>query len=270
MAGLRARLATELRIPVEMASPLEYLKLGKTGLSDEQLTNAAAVLAAPVGLAMAPLAGPATKLTTLFPQEYTAAGAERRARVLTGVAVGALTAVLAGAYVVKSAQVASARDDAKEAEARANDLQTQVTALAPYEQAEAQIKAMEAAAQTALATDVDIPVFMDRITTAMPNDVGLTSFAFAVDSGAAAAPGSVANAGPLGTIQVAGAGLSHDSTAHWITNMRALGILSDLWVPTSAKAGGGNGGDAVTFSSTASITQQAKSTRADRYKVTEL
>src|SRR5687768_803979 len=212
MAGLRARLATELRVPVEMASPLEYLKLGKTGLTDEQLTNAAAVMAAPVGLAMAPLASPATRLTTLFPQEYHAAAGERRARVLTGVAVGALTAALAGAYVVKSAQVASARDDAEEATARADDLDRQVQVLLPFEQAEAQISAMRAAAQSALATDVDIPVFMDRITTQMPQDVGLTSFSFSVGAGGAAAPGAVA-APPLGTLTVSATGLSHDSTA---------------------------------------------------------
>ena len=269
MAGLRARLATELRIPVEMASPLEYLKLGKTGLSDEQLTNAAAVLAAPVGLAMAPLAGPATKLTTLFPQEFTAAAGERRAKLMTGVAVGALTAVLAGAYLVKSAQVASAEDKAHEAEARANDLQTQVTALAPYGQAEAQINAMASAAQTALATDVDIPVFMDRITAAMPNDVGMTSFTLSIGA-PAATPGAAPTGAPLGTITVSATGLSHDSTAHWITNMRQLGILTNVWVPSSSKSGGLTAGGAVTFSSSASITQQAKSSRADKYKATVL
>jgi type IV pilus assembly protein PilM len=272
MAGLRARLATELRVPVEMASPLEYLKLGKTGLTDEQLTNAAAVMAAPVGLAMAPLASPATRLTTLFPQEYHAAAGERRARVLTGVAVGALTAALAGAYIVKSAQVASARDDAEEATARADDLDRQVQVLIPFEQAEAQINAMRTAAQTALATDVDLPVFMDRITAQMPQDVGLTSFTFSIGgdaAAAAAAPGAV-GAAPLGTVSVSANGLSHDSTAHWITKMRELGILSDLWVPSSSKGATGPGVGGVTFSSNMNITQQAKSNRSDLFKASEL
>jgi type IV pilus assembly protein PilM len=267
MAGLRARLATELRVPVEMASPLEYLKLGKTGLTDEQLTAAAAVMAAPVGLAMAPLAGPATRLTTLFPAEYAKAGQERRAKVLTGVAVGALTVVLVGAYGVRAAQVSSAKNDAKDATARADDLNRQVTVLLPYEQAEAQITAMRTAAQSALATDVDIPVFMDRLTAQMPNDVGLTSFTLSVGGGAAPAPGAAAAAAPLGTVTVSATGLSHDSTAHWITKMRELGILSDLWVPSSTKGGEGN---AVTFSSNMNITQQAKSARSDLFKASEL
>lgn len=272
MAGLRARLATELRVPVEMASPLEYLKLGKTGLTDEQLTAAAAVMAAPVGLAMAPLAGPATRLTTLFPAEYAKAGQERRARVLTGVAVGALAAVLAGAYGVRAAQVKSARDEATDATEQANDLDRQVQVLLPYEQAEAQINAMRTAAQAALATDVDIPVFMDRITAQMPQDVGLTSFTLSIGAGGAApAPGVAPGAAPLGTLTVSATGLSHDSTAHWITRMRELGILSDLWVPSSTKGGGGPGGsESVTFSSNANITQQAKSARSDLFKASEL
>jgi hypothetical protein len=170
---------------------------------------------------------------------------------------------------VRTAKVASARDDADQAAERADALDAQVQKLLPFEQAEAQISAMRSAAQTALATDVDLPVFMDRITAQMPQDVGLTSFTFAVGAGGApAAPGGVSSSAPLGTITVSGTGLSHDSTAHWITRMRELGILSDLWVPSSAK--GGTGTDAVTFSSSMNITQQAKSNRADLFKASEL
>jgi hypothetical protein len=228
-------------------------------------------MAAPVGLAMAPLASPATRLTTLFPAEYAKAGQERRARVLTGVAVGALAAVLAGAYGLRAAQVSSARNDAEEAADRANDLDRQVQTLLPFEQAEAQINAMRTAAQTALATDVDIPVFMDRFTAQMPGDVGLTSFTLSIGTGGAApAPGVAAAAAPLGTVTVSATGLSHDSTAHWITQMRELGILSDLWVPSSTKGGGGPGGESVTFSSNMNITQQAKSARSDLFKASAL
>lgn len=268
MAGLRARLATELRIPVEMASPLEYLKLGKTGLTDEQLTAAAAVMAAPVGLAMAPLATPATRLTTLFPVEYAAAGAERRARLLTGVAVGALAVALTGAWGMRQASVTAARSDAQAATEQANELDRKVAQLAPLEQAEAQVNAQRAAAQAALANDVDIPVFMDTITAAMPQDVGLTSFALTLGGTGAPAPGAT-GATVMGTITVSATGLSQDSTAHWITQLRQLGTLSDLWVPSSTK-GGGPGANGVTFTSNANITPSAKSTRADNFKATEL
>ena len=62
-----------------IASPTEAAALGAA---------AAAVLAVPVGLGMAPMSGTNTKLTSLFPPEYAKQGAERRAKVLTVVAVG--------------------------------------------------------------------------------------------------------------------------------------------------------------------------------------
>lgn len=268
MAGLRARLATELRVPVEMASPLEYLKLGKTGLTDEQLTAAAAVMSAPVGLAMASVATPATKLTNLFPPEFAAAGAERRLKLLTGAAVAGLAVVLVGAWGVRQAQVTKTQDDAAATTTKANRLQTQVNKLMPYQVAEQQIAAQRTQVQTALANDVDIPVFMDRITAAMPNDVGMTSFTLTIGAPGGAAPaGSAAQPTTMGTMTVSAVGLNHDSTAHWITQMRELGILTNVWVPSSTKAGEG---DKVTFSSNANLTPAAKSNRVDRYKAAEL
>lgn len=268
MAGLRARLATELRVPVEMASPLEYLKVAKTGLTDEQLTAAAAVMAAPVGLAMASVASPATKLTNLFPPEFAAAGAERRLKLITGAAVAGLAVVLVGAWGVRQHQVSDTRDDAAAATRKANSLQTQVTKLAPYQTAETQINAQRTQVQSALANDVDIPVFLDTITAAMPNDVGLTSFTLTIGSGGAAQPaGAAAAAANAGTLTVSGVGLSQDSTAHWITKMRELGILSNVWVASSTKSGTDN---RVTFSSNANLTPSAKSHRVDRYKAADL
>jgi hypothetical protein len=109
---------------------------------------------------------------------------------------------------------------------------------------------------------------MDRITAQMPQDVGLTSFTMAIGAGGPAAPGAAPSTAPMGSITVSASGLSHDSTAHWITKMRELGILSNLWVPSSTKAAGTS--TAVTFSSTMSITQDAKSSRADLFKASAL
>jgi cell division ATPase FtsA len=268
MAGLRARLATELRVPVEMASPLEYLKIAKTGLTDEQLTSAAAVLAAPVGLAMAPLASPSTRLTSLFPPEHAKQGAERRAKVMTAVAVGGLAVVLGGAYMARQTQVSSARDDANKATVQAATLERQVQKLKSFEDAETLIKTKEAQVVSALATDVDIPRFMDRLVGQMPTDVSLSSFSMSLSAGSPAGAGGVKTAA-MGTVTVSGTGLSHDSTAHWIAKMRELGILSDIWVPSSTK-GAAAGADSVTFSSNANITAAAKSDRASKYKVSGL
>ncbi|MDP9164911.1 MAG: type IV pilus assembly protein PilM [Actinomycetota bacterium] len=50
--GLVERLAAATRLPVEAARPMSLLKIGKTGLTDEQLTYVEPMVTVPVGLAM--------------------------------------------------------------------------------------------------------------------------------------------------------------------------------------------------------------------------
>ena len=52
LEGLLPRLASATRLPVEAARPMSLLKLGKTGLTDEQLAYVEPMLTVPVGLAM--------------------------------------------------------------------------------------------------------------------------------------------------------------------------------------------------------------------------
>ena len=52
LGGLAQRLALATRIPVVPASPLSSLKVGKTGLSSEQLSYVEPLVTVPVGLAM--------------------------------------------------------------------------------------------------------------------------------------------------------------------------------------------------------------------------
>ncbi|MCW2713547.1 MAG: type pilus assembly protein PilM [Frankiales bacterium] len=52
LTGLVERLALATRLPVELARPLSVLKIGKTGLTDEQLTYVEPMVTVPVGLAL--------------------------------------------------------------------------------------------------------------------------------------------------------------------------------------------------------------------------
>jgi type IV pilus assembly protein PilM len=52
LGGLAQRLALATRLPVDPASPLSSLKVGKTGLSDEQLSFVEPLVTVPGGLAM--------------------------------------------------------------------------------------------------------------------------------------------------------------------------------------------------------------------------
>ena len=52
LAGLAERMGAATRLPVEVARPMSALKLGKTGLTDEQLAYVEPMVTVPVGLAM--------------------------------------------------------------------------------------------------------------------------------------------------------------------------------------------------------------------------
>ncbi|MCU1590205.1 MAG: type pilus assembly protein PilM [Frankiales bacterium] len=52
LSGLVERLAAATRLPVELARPMSSLKLGKTGLTDDQLAYVEPMVTVPVGLAM--------------------------------------------------------------------------------------------------------------------------------------------------------------------------------------------------------------------------
>jgi type IV pilus assembly protein PilM len=52
LRGMAERLAAATRLPVELGSPMSALKIGKTGLSAEQLSFVQPLVSVPVGLAM--------------------------------------------------------------------------------------------------------------------------------------------------------------------------------------------------------------------------
>jgi len=52
LGGLVERLTTATRLPVEIARPMSVLKIGKTGLTDEQLAYVEPMVTVPVGLAL--------------------------------------------------------------------------------------------------------------------------------------------------------------------------------------------------------------------------
>jgi type IV pilus assembly protein PilM len=52
LRNLAGRLATATRLPVDFAQPMSSLKVGKTGLSAEQLSYIEPLVALPVGLAL--------------------------------------------------------------------------------------------------------------------------------------------------------------------------------------------------------------------------
>jgi type IV pilus assembly protein PilM len=52
LTGLVERLTAATRLPVEVASPMSVLKIGKTGLTEDQLAYVEPMVTVPVGLAL--------------------------------------------------------------------------------------------------------------------------------------------------------------------------------------------------------------------------
>jgi type IV pilus assembly protein PilM len=52
LTNLAAKLSAATRLPVDIASPMATMRIGKTGLTQDQLAHSDALVAVPVGLAL--------------------------------------------------------------------------------------------------------------------------------------------------------------------------------------------------------------------------
>jgi len=248
--GVIDRLQQALGGRVEVAHPLVSLRVGKIGLTETQLVDIEPVLAVPVGLALAaePLPNKARRIT-LLPSEVTIVREQQRQTMLAAAGVGALAALLLGLWLARGAQVNEARSQATEAEAEVARLQNEVAALGDATGLDRDITQRQTAITGLLADDIAWTRLLQEVATVIPNDVWLTSF-----TGTSGSPGSAT---------FSAMGFDQTSTARWLLRLGDLESLTQLWVPSSSKGEGPTG--LVTFSSTAEISDKAKSDRASQY-----
>jgi type IV pilus assembly protein PilM len=245
--GLMDRLNQTLSAQVELAHVLQQLEIGKVGLTDTQLSEAEPLLAVPVGLALA--AGPVeagARRITLLPAEELVVREQRRQLVLTGTAVAGLFVVLMLLWAARGVQVNRERDEAEQREAEVAQLQQEVNQFQDLTTLETDLRQRLTAARGVLEGDVEWTRLLQEVATAMPNDVWLTAFA-----GTNAEPGNV---------NFSAMGFDQTSTARWLLRIGELPGFTGLWVPSSTKAPGPRG--LVTFTSTANLTEAARSDRA--------
>lgn len=249
--GFMERLQQALGTPVEMARPLSMLAIGKVGLSDDQLQEAEPLVAVPIGLSMAgaPLEKGARRIT-LIPSEFAVVREQRRQLVLTMTAVAGLAALLLLLWLFRGMQLNEENDKADAAEAQAASLQQQVNQLRDLTALQTELSTRQTAAQAVLADDVEFTRLLQEVAVAIPNDVWLTGF-----TGAKGTPG---------TVNFQAMGFDQTSTARWLLRIGELSSFNGLWVPSSTKAPGPGG--LVTFTSSANLTDAARSDRAARFQ----
>ena len=248
--GLMDRLQTTLGDAVRLGRPLAGVRLGRTGLSEEQLAAAETLMATAIGLA---LAGAPTergvRRITLLPREVTVVRERRQQLVLVGGAVGGFLLLLLLLWLLRGTQVSRERDNAEEAEQRAQTLQREVARLQDVTTLQADLLRRQNTVRGLLADDIAWTRLFQEVATAIPNDVWLTAFQ--------------GQKGTPGTVTFTAMGFDQTSTARWLLRIGDVGSFSGLWVPSSTKQPGPRG--LTSFSSTADLTPAARSDRAERF-----
>jgi len=256
--GLVRRLEQVLGSSVEVANPLGAVAVGKTGLSDVQLRQSAPYMLAPIGLAL--WGTGSQRQISLMPKEVLAARRSRQQAGLGVIAVGAVAALLVVVSAGRAVQVHQAQDHAKSAVATVTQLDTQKATYNNVAAVYSSLQTDQSLYVTAVGHDVDWVTLLNQITTDMPADVTIETFAAQRPP---VAPGAVvAGTGLDGTITItATAKGGQESVANWLRSLYTIPGLTNSWVESSTEPGK-DGPKSVTFNSDAQVTPAAETTRA--------
>jgi type IV pilus assembly protein PilM len=254
--GLRERIAAESRLPVLPADALIHVSLGKTRLTPEQLVAASTTLAGPIGLALAPLADPTTRLTALLPRTYVERTRTQREAKIMVAAVCALALILGGLYVKRTFDVRAANAAALHPAHLEHAVQAKEAQYAALANEESAVLRKTTLVKSALSSDADASAILDQVAANIPADVWLRSVSLTMPSGKSG-----------GLLTVTASGQSPDSPAHWLSSMRALTrTFASVWV-ASATQTVQSGQTSVAFDSQATLAPGVLSTRISGYGV---
>lgn len=204
------------------------------------------------------------KRINLLPPEF---GKRRAARRITSllVVIGVVYIAFLGIFwLLRNAQLNSARDDLARAKNDADALQAQVSALREFADLKALVDTKEKTLATAMVNDVHWSRLLVELSMVIPNDSWLTSFsgtATPPDAGqpgaAPAVPGAPAK---LGSVTFAATTFDFPGVATWLTRLSNDRSLQNIWVPSATKAAIANR-SVVNFGSTSDLSTGAASNR---------
>lgn len=289
--GLADRLVDTVGVPVDLARPREHIAVGDIGFPDDQLPALDPFLPVPVGLALGGLlTGKRIDLLGGGGREP----ADRSQLIKYGaIAAAALLVVLGGLYYLKNKQVDDEKQKAADAQAENSQLQSQISNLSDVQSTQAEIETLAQQTQALLVTDVSWSSVLQRLSRTIPSTVWLSSFQGTVSGTGAAAPadgttpapatGTTTTGSVIGTVNFAGNGTSFDAVAAWIQDLSDNPDYANLWVSSASRGGSTTSGSGssssssssssstassgdVTFASTANLTSNANSKRAEKFK----
>jgi type IV pilus assembly protein PilM len=277
LPGLGDRLASLVGVPVEAARPRELLAVGDIGFAPEELPALDPYLPAAVGLALGGIdKGVVIDLAPKRGRRRATGGSRSRTIVAGAAAAAVLLALLAVPTLAKQNQINDAQDETDEIVAQNTQLQTEIDALSEAAAKQAQLDTLQLQLTGLLASDVSWARMLQEISRTIPNDVWLTSMQAQITQTPTGVPTDTTTSSGAegevvtptvstlsGTVNFAANGLSFPSVSAWLERIASIPSFADVWVP---QASAGTTGDrpTITFSSTATITEAAKSDRADQ------
>jgi type IV pilus assembly protein PilM len=303
LAGVIERLSGLLGVSVFPGDVRSRLTIGDIGFAPEELPRLDPYLPAAVGLAIVdPARGPVMNL--LPGGRRVVNGGDNKTKYLVGGAVGAalLAAALAYPVIQRRDDAAKADREAARLEAANEELQAKINApeLQELTNSKLQLEALKVQITSALATDVSWATLIHEVAKTMPNDVWLTSFSGQVEPTAVSGPGGtttgtnggastestnatvgstntavgsvagVSSAGTLvGSVTFEAVGLDFPSVAAWIDGIHEVMKLEGVWVPNATRSAIDESLDVVNFTSSAALTDNARSDRAEAFAAGE-
>lgn len=201
----------------------------------------------------------------LLPPEIEEQRRFRRVQGGLGLGVVAALGVVGLLAVLANGQVASAQDGLDQSTARGDALQARTAKYADVPLVYAQVEAGEAQLAQAMGQEVRWSYFLNDLSLKTPDKVWLTSMTVTqqVDSATGAAAPSVDDAyiAPgVGTVTFEGNGYAHNDVAAWLQALAKQEGLTQPYFTSSEDAEIGSE-DAVTFTSQATLTEDALSGR---------
>ncbi|MDQ4025365.1 MAG: PilN domain-containing protein, partial [Actinomycetota bacterium] len=176
--------------------------------------------------------------------------------------------LLIGWWLLLGTQIGSERDELAEAQARNSQLQTQIAALAPFAELQAEVEAKRAALVAVMTGDVDWPAIMTEIAMVIPGEVWLTSLSASAGTtegaspvGTETAPIRVSEQTPFGRISFQGKSLSMPGVAKWLISLRNVKEFSAIWLNTASATVVEGQQTVVDFDSTLELSDRAASER---------
>lgn len=254
--GLLAGLQDALRHTVEIANPLSNMTIGKVGLTQEQLNEAVPYLVTPVGLAL--WASSTGRPISLLPDDVLVESRQRRQTIAVAFAVTGFAALLGLVWTGRMTQVNNAQHRATQSEAKSTTLTAQVATLSDVTKVQADVAGSKLQYSSALAKDVDWIRLIEQVTAVMPADMHLT--AFSGQRSVTSAGGATVSDGTVSMAAVANKG--PESVANWIRALETIPGLSGAWVASITRSVTVGAPDAVSFTTTASVTPAAESQRS--------